>query len=50
MESKDEFKKNVIKNGTWYYFDDTIRFWDRDVGFSDILLDEKLYKKNTKIF
>ena len=39
MESKD------IKNRTCYYFDDIIRFWDRDINFSDISLDEKLYKE-----
>ena len=28
-----------------YYFDDIIRFWDRDLDFNDTLLDEKLYKE-----
>ena len=30
-----------------YYFDDIMRAWDRDVDidFSDVLLDEKLYKE-----
>ena len=44
MESKDELKEIDIKNCTCYYFDDTMRVWDRDIRFSDILLDEKLYK------
>ena len=48
MESKDELKKIDIKNRKCYYFDDTIRFWDRDIDFSDILLDEKLYKENNE--
>ena len=42
MESKDELKEIDIKNGTCYYFDDIIK--DVDIYFSDILLDEKLYK------
>ena len=41
MESKDKLK--VTR--TCYYFDDMIRFWDTDMDFSDILLDEKLYKE-----
>ena len=45
MESKDKFKEIDIKNSTCYYFDDIISFWDRDIEFSDILLDEKLYKE-----
>ena len=28
-----------------YYFDDIIRFWDRDLDFNDTLLNEKLYKE-----
>ena len=28
-----------------YYFDDIIRFWDKDINFSNILLDEKIYKE-----
>ena len=27
-----------------YYFDDITRFWDRDIEFRDILLDEKSYE------
>ena len=27
------------------YFDDIIRFWDRDLDFNDTLLNEKLYKE-----
>ena len=45
MESKCELKETIITILTYYYFDDLIRFWDRDIEFSDILLDEKLYKK-----
>ena len=37
MENKDELKEIDIKN------------WDRDIDFSDNLLDEKLYKDKTKI-
>ena len=29
-----------------YYFDEIIRFWDTDINFRDILLDEKLNKEN----
>ena len=47
MERKVELKKNDI-NHTCYYFDDIIRFWDRGIDFSDILLDEKLYKEKYK--
>ena len=49
MESKDELKEIDIKNCTCDYFDDIIKFWDRDIGFSDILLDEKLYKEKYEI-
>ena len=45
MESKDELKEIDIKNRTCYYFDDIIRFWDKDIDFFDILLEEKLYKE-----
>ena len=53
MESKDELKETDIKNRTCHYSDDIIRFWDRDIDLSDILLDEKLYKEqyeNTLIY
>ena len=43
MGSKNELKE--IENRTWYYFDYIMRFWDRDIEFSDILLDEKLYNE-----
>ena len=33
-----------IKNRTCYYFDDIMRVPDRDIDFSNILLDEKLHK------
>ena len=45
MESKYELKEIDIKNRMCYYFDDIIRFWNRDIDFSDTLLDEKLCKK-----
>ena len=44
MESKDQLKEIDIKNCACYCFDDIIRFWDREIDFLDILLDEKLYK------
>ena len=44
MKSKDKLKEIDIKNCTCYYFDDIIRFCDRDIAFSDISLDKKLYK------
>ena len=33
------------KNHTCYNFDHIIRFWRRDIDFSDILLDKTLYKE-----
>ena len=42
MQSKDELKEIDIKNLARYYFDDIIK--EIDINFSDILLDEKLYK------
>ena len=48
MESKDLLKEIDDKNRSCYYFDDIIRFWDRDNDFSDILLHEKLYKENNE--
>ena len=46
MESKDEFDTDIdIKNCTYYYFDDLVRVRVRDIDFSDILIDQKLYKK-----
>ena len=47
MKSKDLSKEIDIKNRTCYYFDDVIT--DTDFKFYNILLDEKLYKKITKI-
>ena len=44
MESKDELKKINIKNRKCCYFDYIVRFWDRDIEFKDILLDEKKYE------
>ena len=43
MESKDKLKQIDIKNRMSYYFDGIIRFWIRDIDFSDILLDEKIF-------
>ena len=48
MESKDKLKEIAIKNRACYYFDDIIRFWNKDIDFSNILLDEKLYKEKSK--
>ena len=47
MQSKNILKEIDIKNRTRYYFDDVIGVTDRDrdFDFSDILLDEKLYKE-----
>ena len=47
MESKDELKEIDIKNCNCYYFDDIMVV--RNIGFSDILLDEKNVK-NTSIY
>ena len=48
MESKDELKEIDIKNRTCYYFDDLIRFLDRNIDFSNTLLDEKLKKRKIR--
>ena len=48
MDSKDELKEIDTKNLTCYYLDDIITVWDRDNGFSDILLDEKLYQEKNE--
>ena len=45
MEHKDKLKEIDIRNRTCHYFDDIIRFWDRNIDFRDILLAEKLYKE-----
>ena len=45
MESQNKLNEIDIKNCSYYYFDDIMRVWDRDFDFSDILLDEKLYKE-----
>ena len=42
MESKDELKEIDFKNHTCYYFDDIIRFSDRDISFRDVFLYENL--------
>ena len=51
MENKDELKETDIKNYMRYYFDDIIRFWDRDIEFRDVLLDKNSYEtyENTLI-
>ena len=49
MESKDKLKEIDIKNCMCYYFDDMIRFWDWDIEFNDILLDEKSYETSENI-
>ena len=50
MEIKEELKEADIKNGTCYYFDDIIIFWDKDIDISVIVLDKNYIKKTTKIF
>ena len=45
MEREDKLKEIDIKNPTCYYFDDIIRFWDRDIDFNYILLSKTLYKE-----
>ena len=47
MESINELKEIDIKSCTCCYFDDIMRV--RYFDFSDILLDEKLYKTYEKI-
>ena len=49
MESKERLKIN-IKKWTCCNSDDIIKFWDKDIDFFNILLDEKLYKGKYKIF
>ena len=49
MESKDKLKEINIKNRMCYYFDDTIKFWDKAIEFSDILLDKKSYETFERI-
>ena len=48
MESKDKLNEIDIKNCTCYYFEPVIRFWDRDINFSDILLDKNWYKEKNE--
>ena len=50
MESKDKLKEIDIKNRTCHYFDEIIRLWDRDIDFSDIVLDKILYKEKILIY
>ena len=46
MESKDQFDTDIdTKNCTYYYFDDLVRVRVRNIDFSDILIDQKLYKQ-----
>ena len=49
MKSKDELKEIDIKNRMCHFFDDIIRFWDRDFEFRHILLDKKLYEAHQNI-
>ena len=42
-DSNDELKEIDIKNGTLYYFDDTIEI--KDFNLDDLLVDEKSYEK-----
>ena len=42
MESKDEFKKNNIKNCTCYYFDDIMEV--EKINFDNVSLDQKSYE------
>ena len=49
MESKVKLKEINIQNCTCYYFEDIIRFWDKDIEFSDTLLDEKSYETSDNI-
>ena len=48
MESKCELRETDIKIFICCYFHDIIRFLDRDIGFSDTLLDKKLYIEKYK--
>ena len=48
MGSKNDLKEIDIENRTCYYFDDIIRVCDRNINFSDILLDTNLYKKKIR--
>ena len=45
---KDRLKEIDIKNRTSYYIDDIIRFCDINIDFSDVLLDEKLFKEKNE--
>ena len=45
MEIKEKLKVIDIKNRTCHYFDDIVRFWDRNIKFSDISQDGNLYKE-----
>ena len=42
MDSNDELKETVIKNRTYYYFDDIIKI--EDFNLDNILIDEKSYE------
>ena len=45
MESKNELREIDIENRACYYFDDIMRVKDREIGFSDILSDNTIYKE-----
>ena len=49
MESTNKLKEIDFKNRMCCYFDDIIRFWNRDIEFRDILLDEKSYETSENI-
>ena len=50
MESKDELKETDIKNCMYYCCNAKLRVKDINIDFSDILVEEKLDIKNTKMF
>ena len=45
---KNEKQRWIKKIDINYYFDYIIKFWDGDIDFSNILLDEKVYKENNE--
>ena len=48
MESKCKLRETDIKTFICCYFHDIIRFLDRDIDFSDTLLDKKIYIEKYK--
>ena len=49
MESTNKLKETDFKNRMCCYFDSVTRFWNRDIEFRDILLDEKSYETSENI-